>query len=198
MAALAVLSAVMPMPAVAQNGGWTAFRTVFEPAALGVDVTVMIPPGFDASPQALPGVLKQFVRVYGEEERLAYVSVLVTPTEFFPPETRPTRLFRDSQGGWIAALAEPAMEMLAKSLRGYAGSRVHYYRSYPAVDVTVRQNPANGLHATWIESDVRLVMYGDESVKLECGDISSGPGGFHAATSAAVCRPFFDSLSFGR
>jgi hypothetical protein len=194
---LLALTSFWPSNASAQYRNWKGFRTVFEPAARGVDVTVMIPPGFGAE-ESSPVALKQFVKYFPTEERLAYVAIGVIPTDNVPYENRWSRIMKDRHGNWLKDKVEQSLNNFARENIGYVGSRIHYFRSYPAVDIDIRMNPVDDLYWGWADLDVRFLFFDDDVIKLECGDISAAPGSYHAGTSREICRPFFDSLTFGK
>jgi hypothetical protein len=205
LAALAAPSAITAAPTdPAPTGtafdydGWTPYSTASEPAAGGVAVTVMVPASFAAAPRTAPGVLKEFLRPDPSGGGASYLSVTVASEGLVPGvENRPTRLFRGRNGEWDQLILESFWKGLSDAIPGVSASRTFFFKGYPAADLSVSQAVRSGDRPARLELDLRLALYGDALIKLECGDLSEDPSKAHERTLEEVCRPFFDSLAFG-
>jgi hypothetical protein len=98
-------------------------------------------------------------------------------------------------GNWNMPKAEWMLNAWAVSIVGYRSHRLLQYRSYPAADVRLSQEQSQP-YIVFREIEMRIMMYEDYYIKLECGDVLQTPVTGHERTVEHVCRPFFDSLSF--
>jgi hypothetical protein len=197
-----VIAAFFPPPARAQYQGWTAFNTADEPNAYGVNITVMIPPGFELATGENPMASDTsfvFVRNEFDKGRGMYIWISASPLYMAQPEFPDSSVLKDRQGKWIDAKVERYLHSVARQITGYEKSHFHYYKKFPSVYMNARTNTLHGLTEVWAEQELRMVVYNDNFVMIGCNYTSTESDTYvTTAMMVKICRPFLHSLSFGR
>jgi hypothetical protein len=162
-------------------------------------VTIMCPDSFEPVPNERPGIHKVFIRPGTAGKGMSFLSVSLTPTGLASGMGyRNIRRLRDRNGEWDHVGLESFWKGLAETIPGgVAETRTFLFKGYPAADMRLTTTVRTDGHPGSLAADMRLVLYGDALVRLECGDLSEEPVKTHAMMLEEVCLPFFGSLSFG-
>jgi hypothetical protein len=185
-----IISLSLSFSAYAQTAGWKNYSTGGKANSYGVNVTVKIPPGFGIGDKK-PGVIEEFARINQLQDDVisfTYVTIAMLPAEGV------TDFMRTDRGVWDDEIVIYFFENMTKQLDGIKNYKVHYFKTYPAADVIVKQQ-AYFPNKLIRNIDARFVIYNNVIVKLECGDISTYENiSEHNQNKISICKPFFDSL----
>jgi hypothetical protein len=182
----------LAQPALAQRSGWTNYEYSGQPLADGEGFSLQIPPGYKASPATLPMVAAEFNKDNSRGETISgsYVTIAFINIPGFD------RLYKDPETGWSRGFLDEFWEMVAQQLNGARSYRTLFYAGNPAMDVKIKQSQAYP-YVVYREMDVRLLIYGDVTIKLECGEFATDERSLNQAqNSGVICEPFFNSLTF--
>ncbi|MDR1297346.1 MAG: hypothetical protein LBO05_08255 [Deltaproteobacteria bacterium] len=179
-------------PASAQTrGNWFTYSTAGEPAAEGLDISVKIPVGYLIAPEPKPRVLKEFFVVNEETRNLSYMTITILGLD----RKLINGLLKSSDGSWLQSSLSAFWRSMAQGLDGAKSYNEFFFQSSPAADVVVEQSQTTPYPA-FRQVDTRIVIYGNQLVKLECGDISPDASvNEHARNKPTLCHPFFNSLT---
>jgi hypothetical protein len=158
--------------------------------------SVMRPGSFEPVPAEPQAPVQEYMLRDPSGERVSYLSVKVIEDVFENGGT--DSILRNSDGSLNDGLVAAFWLGFFRVVEGVTERKAFLAEnSRPAATASISRTSGPDDMPEHMEMDAVFIVDGSSMIMLECGDVAATPETGHERTSREICRPFFDSISFG-
>jgi hypothetical protein len=160
--------------------------------------SVMRPGSFEPVPAGPQAPVEEYVLRDPSGERSSYLSGKGIEDVLENAEAGADGIIRNKDGSLNNALVAAFWVGFFRSVEGVTERRAFLAaNSRPAATASITRTRGPDDMQEHMDMDTMFILDGTAMIMLECGDIAATPETGHDRTSREICRPFFESLSFG-